>query len=104
MTTFNWQILSMTAYPEAEGQTDVVFQVDWQCSAKDEHFGATSTGSVMVTYVSGEPFTPYEDLTEAQVWGWVDPSIDRLEIEANLQTLITQQREPTEETKTLPWV
>jgi hypothetical protein len=103
MTTFNWAILSMTAYPEAEGQTDVVFQVDWQCSAKDEHFGATSTGSVDVNYVSGEPFTAYEDLTEDQVWGWINPNIDKTSVEADLQTTLNAQASPSKETKPLPW-
>lgn len=103
MTTYNWTIQSMPAYPEVEGETDVVFQVNWQCLAQDTTYSATSVGSVSVTYSSGTPFTPYAELTEDQVWGWVNPSIDRTEIETNLQALIDAQKNPPVVTLPLPW-
>lgn len=103
MTTFNWSIQSMPAYPQAEGETDVVFQVNWQCNAQDETYQANSFGSVPVTYTAGSPYTPYADLTQEQVWGWIDPSIDRPEVEANLQAMIDAQKNPTVVTPPLPW-
>ena len=104
MTIFNWTIQSMPAYPQAEGQTDVVFQVNWQCNAQNEQCSATSVGSVSVTYVAGAPYTPYADLTQEQVWGWINPSINRPEIEANLQAMIDAQKNPTVITPNLPWI
>lgn len=103
MTNFEWKIVSMPAYPQAEGQTDVVFQVNWQCHAQENSYGSTSLGSVPVTYVAGTPYTPYADLTQEQVWGWINPSIDRTEIEANLQAMIDAQKTPTVVTPPLPW-
>jgi len=103
MTIFNWQIQSMPAYPQAEGQTDVVFQVNWQCNANDDSYSANSFGSVLVTYVAGSPYTPYADLTQEQVWGWINPSIDRPEIEASLQAMIDAQKNPPVVTPPLPW-
>ena len=103
MTIFNWQITSMPAYPQVEGQTDVVFQVNWQCNAQDDGYQANSVGSVPVTYVAGTPYTPYADLTQDQVWGWVNPQIDRSEIETNLQALIDAQKNPPVVTPPLPW-
>ena len=103
MTIFNWQIQSMPAYPQAEGQTDVVFQVNWQCNANDDGYSANSFGTVPVTYVAGSPYTPYDQLTQEQVWGWVNPQIDRPAIEANLQALIDAQKNPTVVTPPLPW-
>jgi hypothetical protein len=103
MTTFNWSITSMPAYPQQAGESDVVFQVNWQCLAQDGTYQATSAGSVPVTYTAGSPFTPYADLTQDQVWGWINPSIDRPEIEANLQALIDAQKNPTVVTPPLPW-
>ena len=93
----------MSAYPQAEGETDVVFQVSWQCAAQDEQYSATSVGSVPVTYTAGSPYTPYAVLTQEQVWGWIDPSIDRPEIEANLQAMIDVQKNPPVVTPPLPW-
>jgi hypothetical protein len=104
MTTFNWQIGSMQAYPQAQGQVDVVFLVDWVCSALTiDGQSASASGSVPVTYVAGTPYTPYDQLTQEQVWGWINPSIDRPEIEANLQAMINAQKTPEVVTPPLPW-
>jgi hypothetical protein len=109
MTNFFWQITSMPSYPEKAGVADVVFQVNWLCAAVDGEpdavgsLSAASTGSVPVTYEAGAPFTPYDQLTQEQVWGWINPSIDREEIEANLQALIDEQKTPTVVTPPLPW-
>ena len=67
MTNFNWQIVSMPAYPQADQQTDVVFQVNWECQAQDGAYTALSAGSVPVTYTAGSPFTPHDQLTQEQV-------------------------------------
>ena len=69
MTTFNWQITSMSAYPKYQEETDVVFQVDWACTALDSNgLSARGYGTVPVTYTAGTPFTPYDQLTQDQVW------------------------------------
>lgn len=103
MTQFIWSIASIEAYAQIDGQQDVVFNVNWQCQALDETAAASSSGSVPVTYTAGTPFTPYADLTQEQVWGWVNPQIDRLEIETNLQALIDAQKNPPVVTPPLPW-
>ena len=66
-----WAVNSMTAYPEAEGETNVVFQIAWVCSATDGTYNSAAYGSVDTTYVAGTPFTAYADLTLDQVNGWV---------------------------------
>lgn len=103
MTTFNWQITSMPAYSQIDGETDVVFQVNWKCGATEDRLSAISVGVVPVTYTAGSPFTPYDQLTQEQVWGWINPSIDKPEIEANLQILIDQQKTPAVVNPPLPW-
>ena len=103
MTTFTWSISSMPSYSQIDGQTDVVFEVNWNCQAQDGAYSALSAGSVPVTYTAGSPFTPYADLTQNQVWGWVDPQIDRPAIETNLHALIDAQKTPTVVTPPLPW-
>jgi hypothetical protein len=93
----------MPSYSQIDGQSDVVFEVNWQCQAQDGSYSALSVGSVPVTYTAGSPFTPYADLTQNQVWGWINPSIDRPAIEANLQAMIDAQKTPTVVTPPLPW-
>lgn len=71
MITYAWAVNSMTAYPEAEGQTDVVFSISYVLSATDGTYNSAACGSVDTTYVAGSPFTPYDQLTLDQVNGWV---------------------------------
>lgn len=103
MTQYDWQIVSMPAYSQIDGQSDVVFEVNWGCQAQDGEYRAGASGTVPVTYTAGTPFTPYNQLTQEQVWGWINPSIDRPEIEANLQLMIDAQKNPTVVTPPLPW-
>ena len=93
----------MPSYSQIDGQTDVVFQVNWSCGAYEDRLSATTAGSVPVTYTAGSPYTPYDQLTQEQVWGWINPSIDRPEIEANLQVMIDAQKTPEVVTPPLPW-
>jgi hypothetical protein len=109
MTNFYWQIVSMLSYTDIDGLSDVVFQVNWSCNAVEGSpdalgsLAASSVGSVPVTYVAGSPYTPYDQLTQEQVWGWVNPQIDRTEIEANFQAMIDEQKNPKVVTPPLPW-
>jgi hypothetical protein len=104
MTVFNWYITSMNAYPQEGGEQDVVFQVNWSCNADDGDSGfAQSVGSVSVAYTAGTPFTPYDQLTQEQVWGWINPSINRSAVEADLQAMIDKQKAPAVVTPPLPW-
>jgi len=69
--SYQWAVNSMTAYPQAAGENNVVFQIAWVCSATDGTFNSATYGSVDTTYVAGTPFTPYNELTLAQVNQWV---------------------------------
>lgn len=103
MTAYTWTIQSIPTYPQEAGETDVVFQVNWQCNANDNGYSANTFGSVSVNYVDGTSFTSYSELTEEQIWSWVNPQIDREEIETNLQSLIDQQKTPKTISQPLPW-
>jgi hypothetical protein len=102
--TYTWIVEYMSCYPEAEGETDVVFVVGWRCNATDGTYNATQYGTVSVTYVAGEPYTPYADLTETQVQGWVWANgVDQAAVEAALDTNIANQVNPPVVTPPLPW-
>ena len=104
--TTTWVIEQMNCYPTYESQTDVVFNVHWRVNATDGTFYATSYGTVGVTYEAGSSYTPYVDLTQAQVVGWVQAALgaERVaEIEFNLATQISNQIDPPIVTPALPW-
>ena len=104
--TITWSVTQMDCYPQEAGNTDVVFTVHWTCSGVQGDY----TGSVYSTCgvpLSGEgPFTPYADLTEEQVIGWVQDALGEEQVaayEANVATQIADQINPPVVTPPLPW-
>ena len=104
---FFWAVNSLTAYPEAEGQTDVVFQIAWVCSATDGTYNSAAYGSVDTTYVAGSPFTPYDQLTLDQVNGWVADALGPdgiAKAQADCDAAIAAQQDTSKPvTPPLPW-
>lgn len=106
--TINWVVTQLDCYPQAEGETDVVFTVHWQCDGSQVDNDITYYGRVYsttaVTYQEGTPYTPYADLTEEQVLGWVwDAGVDKEATEALVQQQIDNQINPPVVTPPLPW-
>jgi hypothetical protein len=72
MLTYTLTPTSMVVAANQSGQQNVVINVMWEYTATDGIYIANSgPGNTQVTYTSGNPFTPYANLTEAQVAGWV---------------------------------
>jgi hypothetical protein len=96
----------MDCYPEQDGETDVVFTCHWTLSATDGTYNGSVYGTVGVTYEAGTPYTPYADLTEAQVVGWVKDALGEEQVaayEANVAQQIANQINPPVVTPPLPW-
>jgi len=103
-TTFNWEISQLNCYPQAEGQTDVVFTVHWRLTGTDGTYSGTVYSTCGVTYVAGTPYTPYANLTQDQVLGWVWASgVDKDSAQAAVQQQIDNQINPPVVSPQLPW-
>ena len=104
--TFVDNIVSMTCYPQHEGQQDVVFQCIWTKSGTDGTYNASYSAGCELTYQAGSPFVPYDQLTQEQVLGWVYAATPP-EYIANMEAVITQQindqAKPPIVTLPLPW-
>ena len=104
--TNTWAVVQMDAYPEYEGEADVVFTVHWTLTGTDGTYVGSVYGSVGVSLNEGATFTPYEDLTEAQVIGWVQDALGAEQVaayEANVAQQIADQIDPPVVTPPLPW-
>jgi len=98
--TYTWIIKGMPVYPQLESETDVVFQVNWTCLAENDATPpatASMSGMVTVTYVAGEPYTPYADLTQDQVLGWVWAVTPQANTQSYLDNQLNVENLP------LPW-
>jgi len=102
-TTFTWTVTQLNCYPQAEGQTDVVFTVHWQLTGTD----GTYTGSVYSTCSVPAPtgtFIPYADLTQDIVLGWIWANgVDKASAEAAVAQQIANQVNPPVVSPPLPW-
>lgn len=104
--TYNWSVAQMDAYPEYEGNTDVVFTVHWRMDGTDGEHTAGVYGSVGLTLPTGGKLTPYADLTEAQVIGWVKDALGEEQVasyEENVAAQIDALANPPVVTPPLPW-
>ena len=105
-TTYTWSFPTLTAYPQSEGQTDVVYTVHWVLNGTDGTYTGSVYGTVGLTYVAGSAYTPYADLTEAQVQGWTTTALGAEQVaalEANIDAQIQQQITPTSVNLPPPW-
>lgn len=105
--TNTWGVVQMDAYPQGAGETNVVFNVHWTFKATGGAYVSSTYGAQRVTVDPDAPFTPYADLTEAQVIGWVHgamgaENVKNCEITAANQ--IIAQLDPPVVTPPLPWV
>ena len=65
----------------------------YRVNAVDGDYSASTYGTVGYTQ-SEESFTPFDELTEETVIGWVQNSLDKDEIEANLACLLYTSPSP----------
>jgi hypothetical protein len=102
--TITWSVTAMDAYPSDAGQTDVVFNVHWTCAGVQDTYNASVYSTCAVPAPSGGSFTPYSQLTQDQVLGWIWANgVDQAVTEAAVQTQIDNQINPPVVTPPLPW-
>ena len=103
MITINWIIERLLVKPTEGSLTDVVITADWRCNGTDGSYSGTCYGSASFAPPTGS-FTPYPDLTEAQVLGWCFANgVDQSAIEANVSLQIENQINPPVIAPPLPW-
>ena len=99
-----WDVVQMDCYPEVDGEQDVVFTVHWRLNGVDGEYAGSVYGTVGVTLDAEAPFTPYNELTEEQVLGWVWANgVDKDASEANVAQQIENQKNPPVVSPPLPW-
>jgi hypothetical protein len=107
-----WIIERLLVKPTEGSLTDVVITADWRCNGTEttgsgdteQTYSGTCYGSTSFAPPSGS-FTPYNELTEAQVLDWCFANgVDQSAIEANVSLQIQNQINPPVVSLPLPWV
>ena len=93
---FTWNVVQM----DRKSADGFVTTVHYNVSAVDGEFTASTYGTV--GYTEEGAFTPYSQLTEAVVVGWVKDSLGQATVEESLAAQITALKNPVSESG-LPW-
>ena len=108
--TYKWDIPTMNAHIQADGQDNVIYTVHYRYTGSEESEGvtysSTNIGTQSYTYVAGEPFTPYENTEafEAIVIGWLEGSLDVPAMQASITASIESQITPVNENLYFTWM
>ena len=101
--TFKWQIVQLDSAPSYEGLQDYVVNVHWRYGAQFESYFTDMYGSQSYAEVAGPNFTPYADLTESQIIGWLEGSLDVPQMQTQLAQTIENMINPPIVVLPLPW-
>lgn len=101
--TYKFTVNKMDCFTSFNSQTNVVFVVYFAVEATDGVGYAKITGQASFEYTEGQPFTPFNDLTESQVEQWVDSKVDIQRIKNQLDIVLSEQPLPEFISLNPPW-
>ena len=99
-----WNVNTVDVHPHEEGHDDVIYNVHWSVSKEDGDYSARSYGTQSLDTSDLSNFTSFADVTSDMVKGWVIDAMGEEEVanlEANLDSQIESQKNPSSVTKTL---
>ena len=110
-TTYDWNCRTVDCYPTDQSYTDVVYNVHWivtgtsdQKDSEGNFYTATSIGIQTISTDDITDFTPFADLTNADVVAWTKAAMGAEQVtalETNLQSQIALEITPVSVTLTI---
>lgn len=100
---YNWTITKLRTI-DTDDKQKVVQSIEWRCTEASS--GQFSEGDELIEFSKDSNFVAFENLTQEQVFSWVESKIDKEEIETNLQIrieMLAAEKEKLSTTNTLPW-
>ncbi len=104
-----WKIDSLECKVQEQGFSDIVYYIHWRLYAAEGDYTTSIYGSQSVNFDPTDTdyvFTPYEDLSEELVLGWLHRAmgVDQVaEKEQAVQNTLNVIMNPVVEIKPLPW-
>ena len=106
MITYSWTITALNSYPEYMGEQDVVFSIFATYTGTDGTYSSSVDISQSLIIGNETTFTPYADLTEEQVLGWLLAALTQQQInqmQSNITKQIIADNQPPFVQLPLPW-
>jgi hypothetical protein len=105
MINYTWTYPAFDCRVNENGLQKVVTTVHWRYRGTDED---GITGETYGAQSIGEPnpdaFTPFTQISEEQVIGWMEANLDMDAIQGNIISQINLIKTPVTETLSAPWV
>ena len=105
--TYVWKITSLDAIPQVGSLTDYVCVSHWSCQGTDGTYVGSCYATVSFPVNPDKPdYTPYADLTEAEVIQWTQDALGAEQVAAvytSIDMQIENQVNPKIITPPLPW-
>lgn len=105
--TYTWQFPTLDVVFDEVGMQNVVNVVHWVLVAQDEQYTQSAYGTVKVGAPDPQSFTPYEQLTKAEIESWVEQTMGQQEldkIKVALAQKIEDKKNPKVGPLLPPWV
>ena len=110
--SYTWDVSTVDTYPTHNSQSDVVYNVHWRLTAKDDanqdadgnNHTASTYGTQSVDTSDLSSFTAFADLSASDVQGWVETAMGADEVtslKSGLDAQIAEKITPTSVTKTI---
>ena len=104
MITYKWIFSAFDCRVSEDGLTDVVTTVHWRYNGTDEDgITAETYGAQAVGEPNPDAFTPYPNLSEDQVIGWMESTMDIEAMQLNIAEQIELIKNPVSVTLTPPF-
>ena len=106
MITYSWTITALNSYPEYQGEQDVVFTIFATYLGTDGTYSSNIAVAQALVLSNSATYTPYADLTESQVLGWLTDALGPVQISQMQSTIAAQiaaDNQPPFEQLPLPW-
>jgi hypothetical protein len=100
--TYNTNILHLKGAPSYQGLTNVITEVEFEVVAVDGEYTHNSIGHLGVN-LNEDDFTPFEDITEEQVLGWVESHPIHQGHKNHLEEFINNMKVPMNWGLDKPW-
>jgi hypothetical protein len=108
--TYTWALKSLKK-ADVDGLSGVIVQTQWTCTGTDEDgLDGTFNGATPFdpAQIDPENFTSYDNLTEAQVLGWIEGVVVdgyKDHVDATIMRQINEKKVPTQEVTDghFPW-
>jgi hypothetical protein len=100
---YTWTVTKLDTYRETP-QPNCIFNVYWKCSGTDGLNTSEINGSTSIEYVQGETYTPYSEVTQEIVLGWIyENGIDKTEVESAITEQLIASSSSQIVSNSLPW-